>query len=478
MYAKNLSLFLHRELSESLSYAETLKRFETLRGYGQLPHGRDKAAQRLTDNEIAGAVLGYVPTLSGCAGHVALIMSDLRPVGGVSASFREAASLSEAMAALLNKDEDCNALVSLTLSIARIPGNDEYQAKLLFEEDGQRKIASYVSKYARKLAAFGAEKAFDPDRPLSNNTRQLVLNREFFRKLKRDVDLSRHLDRPLETDWREYEIEEERNALHKRLGACRGSKFLNLGVDTTVTWPKDPTRIEFGGHHFVLFPKTKENSHSISIDLKGERIKTEDARTLLNRFLSILCWCDDRHAILREGWSGNPVPVPVPRRDMAFSFMTTWMFYRSMPDDERLLNCLSYYREGLNAAEAGIASQEMLSFYKVFETDFKEFGRREIGPKTQEWITVVFDEACINVDAKMLQRFHADRQSIAVAEYIHKNCRVAAAHASKNYPSDADVSSETSRLSIAAEITKALTRYYIQTKFNFSNSYLSDQEGR
>lgn len=478
MYAKNLSALLHRQLSEPRSYDESLKRFESLRGYGQLPRGRDKAAQRLTYSEIARAVLGFVPTLSGWAGHVALIMSDLRPVGGVSASFREAASLSEAMAALLNKDDAKNALVSLTLSIARIPGNDEYQAKLLFEEDGRRKTTSYVSKYALTLLAAGAEKDFDHDRPLSTNTRQLVLNREFFHELKRDVDLSRHLDRPLETDWREYETEEERNAFHERFGARRGSTFLNLGVDTTVTWPKEPTRVEFGGHHFVLFPKTKENSHSISIDLQGERIKTEDAKTLLNRFLSVLSWCDNRHAILREGWSGNPVPVPVPRRDIASATMMTWMFYRSMPEDEQLLNCLSYYREGLNAAEAGIASQEMLSFYKVFETDFREFGRREIGPKTQQWITGVFEKACKNVYSETLKCFHTDRQSIEIAEYIHRNCRVAAAHASKDYPSDADVSSETRRLSVAADITKALARHYIRTKFGFSDSYLGDEQGR
>ena len=470
MYAKNLSLRLHRELSEARSYDETLKRFESLRGYGQLPRGRDKATQRLTSNEIARAVLGYVPTLSGWAGHVALIMSELRPVGGVSASFREAASLSEAMAALLSKDEDCNALVSLTLSLARIPGNDQYQAKLLFEEDGQRKIASYVSKHALTLAASGAEKTFDPDRPLSTNTRQLVLSRAFFRSLKEDVYLSRHLDRPLETDWREYETEEERNAFHERLGARRGSRFLNLGVDTTVTWPKDPTRVEFGGHHFVLFPKTKENSHSISIDLQGERINAEDARTLLNRFLSVLTWCDNRHAILREGWSGNPVPVPVPRRDMAFSTMMTWMFYRSMPEDETLLNCLSYYREGLNAAEAEIASQEVLSFFKVFEM------RRE-GPEVRRWIEKEFDVACKNVQPEYLKRFDEDRQEKAVEKYVYDNCRVASAHASKKFRSDADMSFETRRLSVAAEIMRALARHYIRTKFNFSDSYLSDEQG-
>ena len=475
MYAKNLSLLLHRRLSEPRSYDETLKRFESLRGYGQLPRGRERAAQRLTNSEIARAVLGFVPTLSGWAGHVALIMGDLRPVGGAAASFKEAASLDEAMAALLSKDENCHALVSLTLSIARIPGNDEYQAKLLFEEDGQRKTASYISKNALTLAAAGVEKKFDHDRPLSSNTRQLVLNREFFHELKRDIDISRHLDRPLETDWREYETEEECNAFHERLGARRGSRFLNLGVDTTVTWPKEPTRVKFSGHHLVLFPKTKENSHSISIDLQGERIEAEDARTLINRFLSVLSWCDDRHAILREGWSGNPVPVPVPRRDMAFSTMMTWMFYRSLPEDEELLNCLSYYREGLNAAEAGIASQEVLSFFKVFETGFKHSDSREIGRNTREWIKEVFDEACKDVLPERLKRFDEDRQEKTVEKYVYENCRVAAAHASKNFASDADMSSETRRLSVAADIMRALARYYIRTAFSFSDSYLSDE---
>ena len=470
MYAKNLSLLLHRQLSEPRSYDETLKRFESLRGYGQLPRGRERAAQRLTNVEIARAVLGFVPTLSEWAGPVALIMGNLRPVGGVAESFKAAASLAEAMAALLSKDEDCNTLVSLTLSIARIPGNDEYQAKLIFEEDGRRKTTSYVSKYALTLAAAGAENDFDHDRPLSTNTRQLVLNREFFRELKRDIDLSRHWSRPLETDWREYETEDERNAFHERLGARSGSRYLNLGVDTAVTWPKEPTRVKFGGHDFVLFPKTKENSHSISIDLHHERIAAEDAKTLLNRFLSLLAWCDDQHAILRDGWSGNPVPVPVPRRDIASSVMPTWMFFRSLPENEALLNCLSYYREGLNAAEAEIASQAVLSFFKVFEM-------RRDARKAKKWIKRVFRDACTNVPEHALARFHSDRQETEIEDYCY-NCRVAAAHASKSHQSDADISSETRRLSVSADIMRALARHYIRTEFGFSDSYLSDEINR
>lgn len=469
MYAKNLSILLHGWLSDTQAYEDTLKRFETMRGYGQLPRGRDKAGVRLSNKEIASAVLGFVPTLPGLAGHVALIMSDLRPVGGPTASFQNAASLKAAMAVLLDDKDGCNSLVHLTLSIARKPGNDEYQARLVFEDKRARRTSSFVSKHATSQTTAGAEKTFDHERPLSSNTRQLVLSRNFFWQLKKDVDLSRHLNRPVETDWREYETEEERNEFHKNLGAINGSSFLNLGVDTTVTWPKDPTRLEFGGHQFVLFPKTKENSHSISIDLHGERLTHEGARTLLNRFLSLLSWCDNRHAILRDGWSGNPVPVPVRRREMGSMIMSPWIFNRSIPEDEKLLNCLSYYREGLNAAEAGIASLEVLSFFKVFEIGQKD------GPKVKRWIEKVFEDACSSIDDRVLCQFHEDRKNVSVHEYVFRNCRVAAAHAAHDYPSDADASPELQRLVIAADIMGALARYFISTEFELSESYLSDE---
>lgn len=414
MYAKDLSLFLHSQLSETLSYEDTLVRFEKLRSYGQLPVGRENAAQRLTNVEIACAILGFVPTRIEWAGHVALIMGDLQPVGSLEASFQRSASLKEAMASLLLDGAHLKAVISVTLSIARSHGNDEYQAKILFSERGERKAASYVSKYATSLTRSGAEKSFDHDRPTSTNTRQLILSQEFFRKLKREVDLSRHLNIPLATDWREYKTEEEQKEFHTRLGARNNSRFLNLGVDTSVTWPKDPTRIEFGGHNFVLFPKTKDNSHSISIDLHRERISVEEARTLLNRFLSLLAWCDDRHAILRDGWSGNPVPVTIPRRDKGFMTMSKWMFYRTMPKDEALLNCLSYYREGLNAGEAGIASQEALSFFKVFEM------KRE-ADKVKKWIAAAFDESIEDVDKNLIERFHKARQNIPIEDYIYLN---------------------------------------------------------
>ena len=156
---------------------------------------------------------------------------------------------------------------------------------------------------------------------------------------------------------------------------------------------------------------------------------------------------------------------------MAFSTMMTWMLYRSMPEDAALLNCLSYYREGLNAADAEIASQEVLSFFKVFEM------RRE-GPEVRRWIAQEFDAACKNVQPGFLKRFDEDRQEKTVEKYVYENCRVAAAHASKKFMSDSDMSSGTRRLAVAAEIMRALARHYIRTACNFSDTYLSDKKYR
>ena len=132
----------------------------------------------------------------------------------------------------------------------------------------------------------------------------------------------------------------------------------------------------------------------------------------------------------------------------------------------------------MNAAEAEIAPQEVLSFFKVFETGFKHFNSREIGPKTREWIKEVFDDACKDIRPERLKRFDEDRQEKTVEKYVYENCRVAAAHASKKFASDADMSSETRRLSVAAEIMRALARHYIRTAFSFSDSYLSDEINR
>ncbi|CAN7337058.1 methylamine utilization protein MauJ [Rhizobium sp. LjRoot258] len=472
MYAKNLAHFLHEALVRPDPLSDTLKRFEHLRGFGLLPRGRENAGVRLDDKQIASAVLGFAPIGLGFAGLASLSLGGLCSVGGAVAGFRNCRTLQDTMAAILASDDACTSVVALTLTIDRTNQGDDYHARAVFDEKGVRRTISFVSDMALSLLREGAEKTHDHDRIHAPSARQLALGREFFLRLRRDIAVSRHLDLPLKTDWTEYESEEEKSEFHRKLGARVSSRFMNLPVDTAVAWPKEPTLVTFAGHQFVLFPRTKDNSHSISIDLTNQRLSHVEARTLLNRFLSILSWCQDQHAILGDGWSGNPVPVPVRRYDKGGTIAGQWVFDRSLPENKEILQRLAYYREGLNAHEAGLVSYEVLSFFKVFEQRVKGDGKAP--NPTKIWIRDNFDAVATKLSPDALKRFEEARGGKPGHKYIFDNCRVATAHASEKFPSDADASLEIRRLYSAAEVIHALARHYLKTEFHLSDSYFSD----
>ncbi|MDP2739889.1 MAG: hypothetical protein Q8O82_14610 [Pseudorhodobacter sp.] len=414
MYARNLMVWLHERLAERSAFEQTQERFEALRGYGLLPRGRGNASVRLSNEQISSAILGFAHPLPGFSGLASSALGQLRPVGGENASFRNEPTLLSAVANLVRAGDASSDLLRLTLSIERDFHDEMYHGILYFRDNGQARVASFVSKDALSLLRPGAEEGYDHERLDKLTAVQLSFGSKYFRDLSRTVSISRHLNAPFKTDWREYETEEERKAFDTRMGATRGSRFLNLGVDTQATWPNEPTRVLFSGHHLVLFPKTKDNSHSISVDLANERLDSGQARTLINRFLSLLSWCDNQHAILREGWSGSPVPLPVSKRDLAFATAHYWAFRRSIPEDEKLLRSLAYYREGLNAGEAGLATFAVLSFFKVFEVKYST------GSDVMQWVEKVFSDASKDLPLERLNRFHEDRGTVAVAEYVYK----------------------------------------------------------
>lgn len=467
MYARNLMTWLHERLAELGTFDQTQKRFEALRGYNLLPRGRENAGARLSNEQIANAVLAFGHQHPGYGGYASLILADLCPVGGEAASFLGGKSLRETVAALVGDEEASSDLARLTLSVERDFGDEDYRAVIRTKRSGD---ISYVSKNAFSSLQPGAENTFNHNRIRKLSAIERSLSPDFFKDLARHVALARHLDRPLKTDWREYEAEEEKETFHKKLGARPSSHFLNLRVDAQVAWPKEPTRMMFGGHNLVLFPKTKDHSHSVSIDLTHERISAEAARTLINRMLSVMSWSDDQPASLHEGWSGNPVPMPVSRRDLAFMTMSEWHFYRTLPSDQNLMRCLAYYRDGLNADSVGLSSHSVLSFFRVFETRYDE------KKKVINWVNAVFPTVQKSVREVALVAFEADLLSagVDVGTYIYKNCRVATAHAARDMPSDPDGADEMRRLSNASEVIRRLARFFIVQEFDFATSYLSD----
>src|SRR5437879_6421607 len=105
MYAKRFESLLAEEVGKTdLSQRapdDIPKRFESLRGYGLLPTGRTKNVTPLSLPQMATAILAIATAKPGYAGTAGKVLSNLRPVGGIEASFQECATLGSTLECLL-----------------------------------------------------------------------------------------------------------------------------------------------------------------------------------------------------------------------------------------------------------------------------------------------------------------------------------------------------------------------------------------
>jgi hypothetical protein len=186
--------------------------------------------------------------------------------------------------------------------------------------------------------------------------------------------------------------------------------------------------------------------------------------TVVNRFLSIMTWCDDQYAIAQDGWSGNPVPVAVPKRDLAFTTAHMWIFDRRMPHSEDARRALALYREARNAEQNFMVSYAVLNYYKIIE--IKNHGRGAVKNWFRDkFITLAEDVANTNA----LRHFSTICGNEKPHEYIYESCRIAVAHSGKDSKSDPDDANELQRLHIAAEVLRLLARHFISTELNISD---------
>ncbi|WP_153006327.1 hypothetical protein [Sphingomonas sanguinis] len=339
------------------------QRFESLRGYSRLPRGRENRGRALTDEQIVAAVLGLVAIQPGWAGHVAAVIARLKPVGGSADAFGAASNFTAAMCHLLRDEASRQKLVAVRLSVAEAGTNSNGIAVITFDEAGERKRVSFVRDEAVSLLQPGAAAdAFDSDQRNAPASRELVLNRRFFDRLAQRVGQARTHPLPPTGDGAEYDKEDAKNARLERLGARRSSHFLNIGVDNQVTWPRTEMRVKFDRYYLVMMPKTKENVQSVHIDLTANKLTMEEAMTVINRFLSVMTWCDDQYAIAEGGWGGGPVPVAVAKRNLAFTTAYQWLFDRDIPSSEDARRALALYREARNAEQNYMISYAVLGY--------------------------------------------------------------------------------------------------------------------
>lgn len=444
------------------------QRFESLRSYGGLPRGRENRGRSLTDAEIVAALLGVVAAQPGWAGHVATIIAKLKPVGGKTGAFGAAATLTDALSNIIADKAARESIVAVRLSVAEAGTNSHGLAVITYERESERRELAFVRDEAVSLLQPGSESRFDPELRNSPVSRELVFNRRFFQQLARKIDDARAHPSPPIGDGVEYDKEDAERARRERLGVTPSSHFLNLGVDNQVTWPREETLIEFDRYRFVLMPKTKDHVQSIHVDLTANKLSMEEARTVINRFLSLMTWCDDQYAIAQDGWSGNPVPVAVPKRNLAFTTTYHWVFDRSIPASEEAQRALALYREARNAEQNYMISYAVLSYFKVLEVRYPE------GKFIKPWIADKFPLLGNGEDDDRMDALLKACGDEAVEEYLWKACRVAVAHVREKHPSDPDNAIELHRLHNAAGIMRRLARYFIRRELGVSESPFRD----
>ena len=415
------------------------------------------------------AILSLVPSKPAWAGHAVLVLSDLRPAGGNEASFRGSDTLGSAIELLLTDEGARESLLSLTISAATSGMNTNGFAKLDYRNgEEERNHTSFVSKMSASRLQPGAE-SLNEDDFYSPASKCLVLNRAFFAGIARKVAQSASMATTPEGDGSEYDAEEARQTRYKALGVLPGSRFLNIGIDTQVTWPRKELLIQFDKHHLVLMPKTNENTQSVHIDLHANGVSDQQGLTIINRFLSVLAWCDDQFAVAQGGWSGNPVPVPVSKRDLAFATAHEWPFHRRISESDEVRRALALYREGLNAEAASLGSYAVLSYFKVIEIRYPK------ADKLKRWIADNFATVARDADDDPeLKHFMTALGDKTPEEYINLACRVAVAHASEKYPSDADDALEATRLYSAAHVLRLLARRFIAQELDVSEERYCD----
>ncbi len=467
MFAKNLERELYELCGGSdfsnLEPADIAERFESLRKYRRLPPGREHRAKHLSSTEIAHAIFGLVPRKPGWAGHAAIVLSDLRVAGGRRAAFAGVSTLRDAVEVLLSNDAARDSLCALMTSAAASGINVNGFAQLTYDDGGTRRCAFFVSRMALSLLQVGGETQIDRDSYHAPVSHCLVFDRAFFEKLTARIKRSEAMPVEVAGDGSEYDATEAQQARYRALGVTPQSRYLSIPVDTQVTWPKQEQLIRFDGYQLVLLPKTKDSTQSVHIDLYVNRLDPTQAQTIVNRLLSVLAWCDDQFAVAQEGWSGSPVPTPMPKRDLAFATAHEWTFDRRIPDSDPIRRALAHYREGCNAEEASLAGYAVLSFFKTIEIKYPD------AEEVKRWIKRQFSD--VELEARRdpaFARFVEELQGTPPEEYLNRACRVAVAHASKHHPSDADDATESRRLYIAAHVLRLFARHFVSHELGVS----------
>lgn len=240
--------------------------------------------------------------------------------------------------------------------------------------------------------------------------------------------------------------------------------WLNHGVIGEIGWPRVETSFRFGEYEIVAKPPTADHEASLHIDLGRYGIDGAKAMSVLSQVLSLATWVDDAYSVLLPGWSGNPVPVPVPRHSKSWpsSILNTWPNARAPLTGPDARHAVAIYREAFNVECHWSIPYAALGYFKLLEIRYQ-------GHSREQWLETTITSLQRSRDevVQALER-GVGTASTVIARFLLDEGRHAVAHANRNPTIDPDDTSQVRRLSLALPLFRTLARTFIRDELGVS----------
>ncbi len=235
-------------------------------------------------------------------------------------------------------------------------------------------------------------------------------------------------------------------------------RWLNLPIDGHATWPTEEWTVNFDGCNILLKPAAKGTIPSVHVDLS--HCTKDNAITAINRFLSVLSWCDRTPMRImweRGGFSGSADPVPFDRTTTITigSCIYNYPFYRVVETDEKVLLALALYREALTVISV---PYQFLGFFKILNIKWKDKyinRNNELIDGIRGLIPHLKDDMAITRISEL------SSTTKDIPKYLYRSGRCAVAHAYSKPLVDPDKRDDTDRLGKDLPVIKALAELII-----------------
>ena len=240
-------------------------------------------------------------------------------------------------------------------------------------------------------------------------------------------------------------------------------RWMNIKLEGCFEWPTEKMEIDFEGRKLVLLPATKDNSASIHINTSTAGIPK--ARTIINRFLSIVCWCDGVPIQVENRGVGSVKPVPIPARETStIPSSIGFPFNRTIPQNSKARLALALYRE---AVTLNSLPYEFLGYYKIISILHKDGSSEQ-----KDYIISCCSE--IKDDFTQEQIKELENTGKDIVDYLYSACRCAIAHAHADPVIDPDDADQTWDLSKAIWIIRKIAEMTIEKELKVARTILSD----